>query len=202
MRQVTLLALNMDDKDMGLICTLSYLFLFRVQSEMIPLEAGVESELAAGLAQHRHSSACVKDGRLHIRLKSRKHRPQGSLLIRGCVCSHTLDARLCPVHCIDWSTMEVGEKLLQITPTAAQQRLRRYSLLCGIPGASQVTLKVFRASRATTVALAGKPLHAIMHAGEWKSEAAQRYCSADAFDLGAMVSSVIQEDAVDDEDSE
>ena len=64
-----------------------------------------------------------------------------------------------------------------------------------------MTLKDFRASKATNLPLEGKPTHAIMQAQEWKSDAVLHYCSADVMDLGASVSSVTQEDAVVDESS-
>ena len=73
-------------------------------------------------------------------------------------------------------------------------------MLCGLPGAADVTLKVFRASRATNLALSGQPLHAIMEAGEWRSGAVLRYASADALDTGAMVQSAIEEDHEDEDE--
>jgi hypothetical protein len=179
------------------LMTVAYSFLLRVQSEMLGLEAGSEAELSSGMPPSRHSAACVKDGQLHIRLKVRKHRPRGSLLIRSCICHEVFDNRLCPVHCISWEDMGAGEKVVGISATAAQQRLRRYAKLCTVPGAAQTTLKVFRASRATNLALAGKPLHMIMQAGEWRSSAVLHYCSEEALDVGQMVQNTITEDAED-----
>ena len=73
MQQVTILAWTLGDRDMGVLMTVAYSFLLRLQSDMLGLEAGSEAELTCGMPPSRHSAACVKDGRLHIRLKVRKH---------------------------------------------------------------------------------------------------------------------------------
>lgn len=59
--------------------------------------------------------------------------------------------------------------------------------MMGVPSAQSATLKVFRASRATNLALQGKPLAHILQAGEWKSAAVLSYASAEALDKGAFL---------------
>ena len=65
-----------------------------------------------------------------------------------------------------------------------------------LPGAARVSLKVFRASRATALALQGRPVHHILEAGEWRSAAMLKYVSADALDAGSLLTqSVLEEDS-------
>ena len=182
----------MGDPEWGIIATLSYYFLFRVPSECLPLEAGTAAELLAQLPEGRHSAVAVVEGRLHIRLRSRKNRPQGSMLVRECVCGSLHEPRLCPVHCFNWDEHEARAKLFSPSAREAKERrLRRNALLCGIPGSQAATLKAFRASRATSLALQGKPLHQVLEAGEWKSAAILRYVSPDALDAGALLTQTV-----------
>ena len=51
----------------------------------------------------------------------------------------------------------------------------------------------FRASRATNLALEGKPVHAVLAAGEWKSAAVLAYANEDAFDRGAILTKTLEE---------
>ena len=73
------------------------------------------------------------------------------------------------------------------------KKLRRYLTLLSVPGAEGATLKSFRASRATNLALAGKPVHAVLAAGEWKSAAVLAYANEDAFDRGAILTKTLEE---------
>ena len=63
---------------------LAWQFLLRVQSEGVPLEVGSEAELRC-LPPERHSALVADhDYNIHIRLRCRKNRPEGSLLTRSC----------------------------------------------------------------------------------------------------------------------
>ena len=191
-----LLAWELGDPEFGILTTLSYSFLFRVASECIPLEIGTAAEAVSPLPEGRHSGIYVANGKLHVRLRSRKNRPQGSLLIRECNCGALQEPRLCPVHCFDWQQLNEGDRLFTLTNAAARHRLRRYATMLALPGAARVTLKVFRASRATALALQGRPIHHILEAGEWRSAAMLRYVSADALDTGSLLTqSVLEEDS-------
>ena len=123
-----------------------------------------------------------------------------SLLIRQCECHATQDQRLCPVHCMDWSIFETGDRIFDIKEETAKSKLRRYCSMLSFPGAHAVSLKVFRASKATNLALAGKPLHEVLQSGEWRSAAVLRYARPEALDLGSMVTAeVMKEQETDDE---
>ena len=194
--RLILLAYELGDPEFGVMSTLAYHYLFRVPSECLPLEMGTAAEAVDKLPESRHSSVYIANGRLHVRLKERKNRPQGSLLIRECACAAVLESRLCPVHCFDWQQPCTGEKLLTLTTGQARHRLRRYATMLALPGADRVTLKVFRASRATNLALQGRPIHHILEAGEWRSAAMLKYVSPDALDTGSLLTqSVLEEDS-------
>ena len=197
MFRLTLLAWEMGDPEFGVLCTLAYHFLLRVPSEGLPLEAGTPGELLAPLPEGRHSAIAVVEGRLHMRLKSRKNRPQGSILVRECCCKTLQEPRLCPVHCYDWENQVGGTKLFTYSSMAAKMRLRRFASLLGLPGAQQVTLKIYRASKATALALQGKPVHQILEAGEWRSAAVLKYAAPEALDAGALLTQTVENDDSD-----
>ena len=131
MFKLTLLAWEMGDPEFGMLCTLAYHFLLRVPSEGLPLEAGTPGELLAPLPEGRHSAVAVVEGRLHMRLRSRKNRPQGSILVRECCCKALQEPRLCPVHCYDWENQVGGTRLFTYSAMAAKMRLRRFASLLG-----------------------------------------------------------------------
>ena len=96
----------------------------------------------------------------------------------------------------------MDDKAFGLTPSQSTQKLRRYASMLGITGAQTMTLKTFRASRATALALQGKPVHAILAAGEWRSAAVLNYCSPDAMDAGALLQQAIMQEAEADEDED
>jgi hypothetical protein len=193
--QLIQLAYELKDAEWARMATLAWHFLFRVQSECIPLQHGAPTEAVTGVPSDRHSSAFLDEsGRLVVRLKARKNRPQGSILMRECSCSSSGgDPRLCAVHCCDWGAHAPGDPVLALSSGQAKSRLRRYASLLGVQGAPRLTLKTFRASRATALAKEGKPIHAILDAGEWKSAAFLRYASPDSLDAGALLTRSVQE---------
>ena len=198
--RLIILAWELHDPEWGLMACMSYQCLFRVQSEALPLEFGTADEALHPLPENRHSSVWIEGNRVYVRLRCRKNRPAGSLLVRECNClqGKAKDQRLCPVHCMDWSNQEAGQKVFQISATAAKQKLQRYAMMLGLKGAGMATLKTFRASRATNLALQGRPIHAILEAGEWRSAAMLKYVTPEALDRGAMLTTAILEEDADD----
>ncbi len=201
--RLIILAHELRDYLFSMLCTLSYHFLFRVADEGVPLEAGKpEDAVLAALPEGRHSAIWTQSNLVHVRLQTRKHRPAGSYLIRQCVCAELADQRLCPVHSVEnmLASMGEGEKLFLPSLTASQVRakLKRYLSLLAQPEAQSVGLKVFRASRATNLALQGQPLQLILQAGEWKSAAILSYASCESLDRGQLL--VNQLEHSDEED--
>jgi hypothetical protein len=198
--RLVLLAWELQDPEWGIMAALSFSFLFRVQSECLPLECGSRAEAVNGLPQGRHSSIYVDEGKLVVRLRCRKNRPQGSILVRECSCANGRDQRLCVVHCMSWSDQIPGDRLFTLTPSQTKQKLRRYSRMLGVRESGTLILKTFRASRATALALQGRPMHQILEAGEWRSAAFLRYVTSDSLDAGAVLSSSVMAETDSDSD--
>jgi hypothetical protein len=196
------LASNLGDNEFSVLACWSYHFLLRVQSEALGLEAGNPADAQTRLPSDRHSAVWVQDDQLFMKLRKRKHRPAGSLLIRSCTCGSGTESRTCPVHCLSLRYTDPGSQIFPgMTGTKARKKLTRYLTMMRVPSAQSTTLKVFRASRATNLALQGKPLAHILQAGEWKSAAVLAYASEEAFDRGAFLhQTLIQSD--DEADAE
>ena len=135
MQRLTLLAWTAGDEELGLMCTLSYALLLRLQSEMLLLQAGSLQELTTAWPPDRHSSFRVREGKLHVRLAQEAQALKQSL-DENCVCSQVLHTRLRPVHFANWEAMSSGDKMISLPPSAAQHTFRRLRKLCGIPGAA------------------------------------------------------------------
>lgn len=94
-----------DDLEFVVIHLTAWSFLSRVQSEVLPLEAGSVHELSGVLHSGRHSAVAVKQGRrsskatseLHIRWRRRKNRPHGSYLRGICNCCDASSTQVCVV---------------------------------------------------------------------------------------------------------
>ena len=193
--RLIVLAWECGDSLFGCLACLSYHFLLRVASEALPMEVGSLSDAVTRLPEERHSALWSDGTCVHLKLRTRKHRPQGSLMTRHCCCSgEGGDSRLCPVHCLSTAHLDAGAQIFSgWTPSQAVKKLRRYLTLLSVPGAESATLKSFRASRATNLALQGKTVHAVLAAGEWKSAAVLAYANEDAFDRGAILTKTLEE---------
>jgi len=193
--RLIVLAWECDDSVFGCLACLSYHFLLRVASEALPMEIGSLSDAVTRLPEERHSALWSDGTCVHLKLRTRKHGPQGSLMTRHCCCSgEGGDSRLCPVHCLSTAHLDAGAQIFPgWTPSQAVKKLRRYLTLLSVPGAESATLKSFRASRATNLALQGKSVHAVLAAGEWKSAAVLAYANEDAFDRGAILTKTLEE---------
>jgi hypothetical protein len=201
MDRLIILAWELQDPEWGLLACMAYQCLFRVQSEALPLQFGAPEEALHPLPEARHSSVWMEGKRVYVRLRCRKNRPQGSLLIRECNCEEgqARDQRLCPVHCMDWNSQVPGQQVFRLSATAATQKLRRYATMLGLRGAGEATLKVFRSSRATNLALQGRPIHQILEAGEWRSAAMLKYVAPEALDRGSLLTAAVMEEDADED---
>ena len=151
---------------------------------------------AQTLPPGRHSAVWIEScegglDSLHIRLARRKHRPQGSLLVRTCACAGA-SPHCCTVHAVAplLRNKGAGATLFDLTSSSS----RRMLTLLGRKDANKCILKAFRAGRATSLAAAGSPKGVILAAGEWKSSAFLRYCQADEISVSAVLEVVCAED--------
>ncbi len=192
---------------------MGYKFLMRMVNECIPLEFGEPDELTE-LPANRHSAVFVLKSTLFVRLRSRKHRPSGSLLECRCECLNRPAMRDgCVVHTFleyqkvykDISGQQniVGHTLFsvgQVTSSALRRSLVRILTLLEVPAASRFTWKQFRASRATQLARDGVPLADIMKLGEWKSRAVARYLDEEVLDARRVIELVTNESEEENEE--
>ena len=174
-------------------------FLLRVQSEAMGLEVGMKRD-AQVLPPCRQSAVWIEScegglDSLHIRLARRKHRPQGSLLVRTCACAGA-SPHCCAVHAVAplLRNKGAGAPRFDLTSSSFLKAVLRMLTLLGHKEANKCTLKAFRAGRATSLAAAGSPIGVILAAGEWKSSAFLRYCQADCISVSAVLEVVCAED--------
>ena len=180
----------------------AYRFLFRVGNEAIPLQKGDAMELTA-LPPGRHSAVFIdRHHNLVVKLKSRKNRPQGSILHRKCTCMDEAGPRCC-APCrfsrrLNPASMQGrGDRLFSIRPQQLLLKLRRHLTLLGVPDANSYGLHAFRRGCAMDMAAAGAPLWQILAAGEWKSAAFRKYL--DEHEIESMAFAAFAADFSDDE---
>ena len=112
----------------------AYTFMLRVPSEGLPMARGAD-----GFAGHSvltlESDTCVV-----LRLQSRKNRPQGAVIKRGCICkeANVNCHSLCPVHTL-WhkffAPLRPGSRpWAHLSPSAANQQLRATLRTLGVLG--------------------------------------------------------------------
>eukprot|EP00438_Fugacium_kawagutii_P026804 Skav224701 [mRNA] locus=scaffold699:163401:164039:+ [translate_table: standard] len=183
----------------GDLLLLSWQALLRVQSEAIPVQNGTHDAVHC-LPADRHSAVFVaSDGTLYLRLRQRKHRPQGSLLIRPCVCLPQQRNPLCAGHRLVSRLAHIpdGHKLFHFTSAMALTQFRSMLKLLNIPDFQSFSFKCLRAGKAAALARDGHSLFQVMQAGEWRSAAMLAYADEDEFDRAAFVGM-----ACDDSDSD
>ena len=122
----------------------------------------------------------------------------GSTLCRPCVCS-SQGASFCVVHRFLQHGFTVGERLWHLPAYETQKLLRTLLEQLQVPRATAYTLKAFRAGKATTLALEGAGIAAILAAGEWRSQAFLRYVSETEIDKSRALQCALEEDDQDDE---
>ena len=197
--QLARLSLAMNQPHLHAVVLVSSVFLLRVQSEAMGLEVGMKRD-AQTLPPGRHRAVWIEScegglDSLHIRLARRKHRPQGSLLVRTCACAGA-SPHCCTVHAVAQllRNKHAGATLFDLTSSSFLKAVRRMLTLLGHMDANKCTLKAFRAGRATSLAAAGSPTGVILAAGEWKSFAFFRYCQTDEISVSAVLEVVCAED--------
>ena len=113
---------GLETLDMAMLWLTSYLFLLRVPSEALPMVRG-----NSVWAQCNQSTLYLdEEGKLCLRLQTRKNRPGGSLLRRSCACAAC--PKICPVHVV-WlqffAKLPLGAAPWKdVTPDKARSRLR------------------------------------------------------------------------------
>ena len=147
-----------------------YEFLLRVQSEALVVYKGQpswESCLPSGIP----NAVWIVGTTIHFRLRTRKHRPHGSLLGRTCSCRRMKSPVFCLYHRLSslLQGLEVGDVVWSFNSHKTLQCLRTVLSGLGMNRAEMLAWKSWRAGRAICMAAQGDSLGTILTAGEWKS---------------------------------
>ena len=135
-----------DGTSFGMLCLFAYAFLLRVPSEALPV-------LAGGSGQ----SVLKREGKfLVLTLASRKNRPKGSRLERGCWCSECKDT--CPLHVLGpyFAKFPVGARVFgEFNRNNALKKLREVMAGLNAPKASEYRTHDFRRGHAKDLQVSG-----------------------------------------------
>ena len=157
-------------RPLAMLFLTSYVFLLRVPSEGLPITVN-----------HNGSSdgkalISVEDEAVVLRLTSRKNRPQGSTLKRGCWCGEC--EATCPVHVLGawYKALPHGSRaFVGITAASALADLRNWLHRLEVPEAEKYRLHDFRRGHCRDLQASGATLATILAAGEWRSPAFLSY---------------------------
>ena len=188
----------------ALLFLISYIFLLRLPSEALPIVLGSKDK------QSDSQAVLYKDdGKLFLKLRCRKNRPEGSLLVRECWCKFCRFT--CPVHVVGRlvDKLPVGRALFSSisranaletlrfmleqvgTPNATKYRtqdLRRgHALDLQMSGASTIFVMHTPLEITCLVCWPGAPLAKILLAGEWKPPAFLTYLDCDFLEREAVL---------------
>ena len=180
---------------MGFLTT--YVFMLRMPSECLPIR------VSAGDNNERRHQAVISVGRneLTLRLKRRKNKEGGSVLIRRCWCN---SCRLtCPVHVLGPFLLECGpgaQPLAMHDARSALQVLRGWLGVLQVDNASSYRTHDLRRGHARDMLVAGARLCEILRAGEWRSAAFLAYLDKAELECGATLEAHLGESS--DEEAE
>ena len=182
---------------------ITYIFLLRLPSEALPIVRGVNGVADQGQLIKKKAVLYLHDEQLCLKLSSRKNRPQGSLLKRGCWCK-SANFLVCPVHVV-WpyvSHFAVGQSVFEgIYPGLAINTLRKYMGLLEKPNAKKYISHDIRRGHADDLRRSGATLYEILTAGEWSSPAFLSYLDIDSLEADAVLEAHIDDSSSDDQDS-
>lgn len=190
------LAFKTGEYEIGTLFVLACVFMFRVPNELLPL---CWDKFASHSKVVFEVDSQGKVLALEIHLKSRKNCPQGSILVRRCVCKENVVHPLCPVHTLAtffakrgsggivlYGAGTSGGHLFNTSPAAFQLVLRRLANQLGIPRASSLTSKAFRRGSARELLRSNCTMAQVLVAGQWRSAAFLNYLARSEVDERAI----------------
>ena len=174
-----------------------YEFLLRVRSEGCAMFVGCDSD-ALELPQEVPGSVwiCWRKRAAYMRLRQRKNRAGGSLMMRSCVCGTKSPCGFCSIARLTADRVP-GSMLWRLSPLEMLKLIKRYLILLHTPNIAGCSLKMFRAGKACALAADGKSMKVILELGEWRSIAVLKYLNAEAIDEIGLLKATL--DASDEE---
>ena len=172
----------------------SYVFLLRLPSECLPICTGSVGNSADGQAIIE-----VNSEKVSLQLRSRKNRPNGSLLVRKCWCNSCMET--CPVHVLGAYYEGLGNDVSpfgHITAAAALEMLRCMLEKLEVENARFYRTHDFRRGHARDMQAMGGTLAEILRAGEWSSPAFMKYLDQDELENEAVVEAHLDESGDED----
>ena len=143
------------------------------------------------------------DNTLCLQLKSRKNKPEGSILKRECWCKGGVHSMTCPIHVI-WPQFErlaIGTKpFAGITPAKALKTLRWFLHCLNIEGAALYRCHDIRRGHADDLWRSGASLAKILHWGEWSSPSYLKYMDLRDLEASAVVEAHVQDSSSEEEE--
>lgn len=179
------------NKERAMAILVSWMYLLRMQSEGLTVCKGEAADLTK-LPSDRDSGIFVEKEVLHLVLRERKRRPEGSHLQCKCCCG---TERFC-VKCEfeeRFGTVKPGQKLWEFNSGQFLRQLKEQLRFLGIAEYSELTWKSFRAGKATEMANDGYGLGQILLAGEWRSVSFLRYLDIEKANPCKLLCSTIDE---------
>lgn len=179
-------------EQLGDLFVVAWQFLLRVPSEGFPIQFASQEDLLC-LPEGRHSALVVDENFCtQLRLRTRKNRPRGSLLMRPCCCKSSVLNPLCVGHRLRErsSRFYTGERLTATSPSEGLKVLHKVLADLGVAGPSRYTWKAFRAGKATSMIAQGHTLPQVLSAGEWRSLAVLKYVDEDVIENAAFLRAI------------
>jgi hypothetical protein len=193
--------------EVKLILILSYMFLFRVPSECLPLEFG------STMTTSSHSSLTLTENRVQICLKRRKNSNTPVTLIRACVCAFARDgapsaAKICPVHqLVNYlrrlrarsGSLQNGHRLFSVNANQFTYRLRMLLQLTGLTEAQagKFSSHSLRRGSARDILKSTGNVEILKAAGLWFSSEYESYIDKEELATSAMLEMVIDDEEED-----
>ena len=170
--------------------------MLRLPSECLPIRTG-----SVGTCANEQAVIEASDQEISLRLKRRKNKASGSLLVRRCWCSTCKET--CPVHVLGKlaSVTEPGSALFAgITAACAIDALRRMLCALNVKQFELYRTHDLRRGHALDLQCSGAPLWEILEAGEWSSPAFLKYLDLHRLDAELVVQAHLDESDGSDED--
>ena len=180
---------------MGFLTT--YVFMLRMPSECLPIRVstGKQDE------QVHQAVISISANELTLRLKRRKNKEGGSVLMRKCWCNSCKIT--CPVHVLGPFLLACGpgaQPFAMHDARSALQTLRGWLRVLKIEQAANYRTHDLRRGHARDMVQSGARLGEILRAGEWRSAAFLSYLDKDELECNATLEAHLGESS--DEEAE